>query len=178
MQGVAWTAIRLLGTTLLGTLFYLGSKMDGLGARIDGLSERVDALGARLDARLDGLSARLDAHLDRHPVDDSGAADETRPCGASRAPLWGGPQRCAFRRRRFHGLGFAGVSHHRGRDRWYSRRPFARWEFQAAIRSPFQVVATGPPGIRSPAHPGSITAWATRSLAGGRVAHRLLCSAA
>jgi hypothetical protein len=60
MVAVAWAAIGLLGATLLGMLFYLGSRIDSLGSRID-------ALGARLDARLDGLAARLDAHVERHP---------------------------------------------------------------------------------------------------------------
>ena len=77
MTGVAWTAIGLLATTLLGSLFYLGSKIDALSGRLDsrfdGLTGRVDALGARLDSRIDGLESRLDtmasridAHLERH----------------------------------------------------------------------------------------------------------------
>jgi len=70
MTAVAWTAIGLLATTLLWSLYYLGGKIDGLGvridARIDGLEARFDALAARLDARLDALAWRLDAHLQRH----------------------------------------------------------------------------------------------------------------
>ncbi len=70
MTQVAWTAIGLLAATLLGTLFYLGNKIDNINARIDGLSAslsgRIDALAARLDARIDALAARLDAHPESH----------------------------------------------------------------------------------------------------------------
>ena len=50
MDAAVWTAIGLLAATSLGTLFYLGARIDGLGARID------------------GLAARLDTHLDHHPT--------------------------------------------------------------------------------------------------------------
>ena len=73
MEAAVWTAIGLLAATSLGTLFYLGARIDGFGARIDGLGARVDSLAARMDARFDvmesrfdALSARLDTHLDRH----------------------------------------------------------------------------------------------------------------
>jgi hypothetical protein len=66
MDAAIWTAIGLLAATSLGSLFYLGSRIDGLGNRIDGLSNRIDALGARLDTRLDAMEARIDAHLERH----------------------------------------------------------------------------------------------------------------
>jgi hypothetical protein len=66
MDAAVWTAIGLLAATSLGSLFYLGSRIDGLGTRIDGLSNRIDALGARLDTRLDALESRIDAHLERH----------------------------------------------------------------------------------------------------------------
>jgi hypothetical protein len=66
MDAAAWTAIGLLAATSLGTLFYLGARIDGLGLRIDGLGGRIDALGSRLDARLDAFETRIDAHLDRH----------------------------------------------------------------------------------------------------------------
>lgn len=74
MVAVAWTAIGLLAATLVGSLFYLGSRIDHLGdslnARIDGLGEslnaRIDSLDARLSARIDGLSAKMDTHLERH----------------------------------------------------------------------------------------------------------------
>ena len=81
VEAAIWTAIGLLAATSLGTLFYLGSRMDALASRLDA---RMDALGSRLDsrmdggfarvdarfdaieARLDGLAARLDTHLDQH----------------------------------------------------------------------------------------------------------------
>lgn len=66
MDAVIWTAIGLLAATSLGSLFYLGSRIDGLGTRIDGLSNRIGALGARLDTRLDAIESRIDAHLERH----------------------------------------------------------------------------------------------------------------
>ena len=77
MDAAVWTAIGLVAATSLGTLFYLGSRMDGLAARLDARMEagfaRVDAGFARVDsrfdaieARFDGLALRLDAHLDRH----------------------------------------------------------------------------------------------------------------
>jgi hypothetical protein len=66
MDAAIWTAIGLLAATSFGSLFYLGSRIDGLGSRIDGLGNRIDALGARLDARLDAIEARIDAHLERH----------------------------------------------------------------------------------------------------------------
>jgi hypothetical protein len=66
MDAAVWTAIGLLAATSLGSLFYLGARIDGLGARIDGLGARMDGLGARMDARFDALEGRLDAHLDRH----------------------------------------------------------------------------------------------------------------
>lgn len=59
MDAAVWTAIGLLAATSLGSLFYLGARIDTLGARID-------ALGARMDSRFDTLEARFDAHLDRH----------------------------------------------------------------------------------------------------------------
>ena len=59
MDAAIWTALGLLAATSLGSLFYLGSRIDGLG-------NRVDALGARLDTRLDAIQSRIDAHLERH----------------------------------------------------------------------------------------------------------------
>jgi len=59
MDAAIWTALGLLAATSLGSLFYLGSRIDGLG-------NRVDALGARLDTRLDAMESRIDAHLERH----------------------------------------------------------------------------------------------------------------
>lgn len=77
MDAAIWTAIGLLAATSLGTLFYLGSRIDALAGRmdagfarvdgrIDSLSSRVDAGFSRVDARFDALETRLDTHLDRH----------------------------------------------------------------------------------------------------------------
>jgi hypothetical protein len=66
MDAAVWTAIGLLAATSLGTLFYLGSRIDGLGARIDALSARMDSRFDHMEERFDALAARLDAHLDRH----------------------------------------------------------------------------------------------------------------
>jgi hypothetical protein len=95
VQAIAWTAIALLATTLLGSLFYLGHRIDSLivridaqgshlggridaqgadlGGRIESLSGRIEAqgtdLGGRIDslsARIDALSGRMDTHLERH----------------------------------------------------------------------------------------------------------------
>ncbi len=52
MESAVWTAIGLVATTSLGTLFNLGS--------------RIDALAARMDSGFDGLASRLDAHLDEY----------------------------------------------------------------------------------------------------------------
>ncbi|MGH2794718.1 MAG: hypothetical protein ACRDKG_10490 [Actinomycetota bacterium] len=54
-----WAAIAILAAGLLGTLFYLGARIDALGGRID-------SLATRMDARFDALTARFDAHLDEH----------------------------------------------------------------------------------------------------------------
>jgi len=37
MEAAVWTAIGLLAATSLGTLFFLGARVDGLGDRVDGL---------------------------------------------------------------------------------------------------------------------------------------------
>jgi len=77
MSAAIWTAIGLLAATSLGTLFYLGSRIDALASRMDarfdaildvmeGRFARVDARFDAVDARLDALNARIDAHLDRH----------------------------------------------------------------------------------------------------------------
>jgi hypothetical protein len=59
MTAAIWTAIAVLAATTLGSLFYLGSRLDALAARIDAGFNSVNA-------RLDGVAARIDAHLDRH----------------------------------------------------------------------------------------------------------------
>jgi hypothetical protein len=77
MDAAIWTALGLLAATSLGSLFYLGSRIDGLGsrvdalgtrldARIDSLDAKVDAGFSRIDTRLDAISTRLDAHLEQH----------------------------------------------------------------------------------------------------------------
>jgi len=81
MEAAVWTAIVLLAATSLGTLFYVGSRMDALAARLDARMDsgfarvdarmdsgfaRVDARFDAVEARLDALAARLDAHLDQH----------------------------------------------------------------------------------------------------------------
>jgi len=70
---VALTAIAVLAATSIGTLFYLGARIDSLGAktgerfdsllaRMDARFDRVDARFDHIDDRFDALSARLDAH--------------------------------------------------------------------------------------------------------------------
>ena len=77
MQAATWTAIGILAAAMLGTLVYLGGRIDALAARIDarfnalenGLGGRIDAVGSRIDAlgaRVDALSGRMDTHIDRH----------------------------------------------------------------------------------------------------------------
>ncbi len=58
-EPAVWTAIGLVAAMSLGSLFYLGSRIDALAARIEA---RFDAM----ESRFDGLAARLDAHLGRH----------------------------------------------------------------------------------------------------------------
>ena len=91
MDAAVWTAIGLMATFSLGSVFYLGSRIDSLAARMDArfgsmesrfgsMESRFDAMDARfdmlsarmdtrfdgVDARLDAVNARIDAHLDRH----------------------------------------------------------------------------------------------------------------
>ena len=66
MDAAVWTAIGLLAATSLGSLFYLGSRIDALGSRIDALSARMDSRFDAVASRFDALEGRLDAHLDRH----------------------------------------------------------------------------------------------------------------
>jgi hypothetical protein len=58
MDAAVWTAIGLIAATSLGTLFYLGARIDGLGTRID-------ALSSRMDSRFDALEARMDSRFSR-----------------------------------------------------------------------------------------------------------------
>jgi hypothetical protein len=55
MEAAVWTAIAVLAATSLGTLFYLGARIDGHAARTD---DRFDALSARMDQRFDAFTAR------------------------------------------------------------------------------------------------------------------------
>jgi hypothetical protein len=73
VEAQIWTVIGLLAATLIGTLVYLGGRIESLGARVDGrldvLSSEVRAQSVRIDgisSRMDGLSARIEeqgAHL-------------------------------------------------------------------------------------------------------------------
>jgi hypothetical protein len=66
MVAVAWTAIGLLAATLLGSLYWLGSRIDALGGRLDG---RIDALSSRIDALVKEVARQgtlLEVHLERH----------------------------------------------------------------------------------------------------------------
>ena len=77
MEAALWTPITVLAATSLGSLFYLGSRIDALAARMDARIDSVDAkvdagftrMDLRFDAmesRFDALGSRLDAHLERH----------------------------------------------------------------------------------------------------------------
>jgi hypothetical protein len=61
-----WT-VAIRRSPSLGTLFYLGSRIDALAARMDARFDRVDARFDHMDERFDALAARLDTHLDHHP---------------------------------------------------------------------------------------------------------------
>jgi len=65
-MAAAWSAIGLVAAFAIGSLFYLGSRIDGIGNRLDSLSARMDSRFDRMDARFDGLQARIDSHFDRH----------------------------------------------------------------------------------------------------------------
>jgi hypothetical protein len=66
MDAAVWTAIGLLVATSLGSLFFLGLRIDVLAARTDACIARVDTRFDRIEERIDSFTARLDAHLDRH----------------------------------------------------------------------------------------------------------------
>jgi hypothetical protein len=57
MTAAIWTVISLFGALTIGSLFWLGTKIDQQG---QSLGSRIDALGARLDERIEGLAARTD----------------------------------------------------------------------------------------------------------------------
>lgn len=50
---------------VLGSLFYLGSRIDALAARMEAGFDRVDARFDRVDARFDRADARMDAFSDK-----------------------------------------------------------------------------------------------------------------
>ena len=62
MDAAVWTAIGLLVATSLGTLFYLGSRIDSLAARLDA---RIDAGFARVDTPFDAIESRLEGLASR-----------------------------------------------------------------------------------------------------------------
>jgi hypothetical protein len=66
MGAAVWTAIAILAAMSVGTLFYLGSRIDALATRMDARFDRVDARFDHMEERFDALAGRLDAHLDRH----------------------------------------------------------------------------------------------------------------
>lgn len=70
MEAASWTAIAILAATSLGSLFYLGARIDALGARldarIDAQAAEIRALRTDLTARIDSMSGRLDEHVRRH----------------------------------------------------------------------------------------------------------------
>ena len=59
-MGATWAALGFVGAFALGSLFYLG-------ARIDAVAARMDARFDRIDARFDSMIAKWDSHLERHP---------------------------------------------------------------------------------------------------------------
>jgi hypothetical protein len=86
VQAQVWTVIGLLAATLIGTLVYLGGRIESLGARmesrIDGLGggtdARIESLGARMESRIDGLGGRTDTR-----IESLGARMESRIDGLS-----------------------------------------------------------------------------------------------
>ncbi|MPZ70355.1 MAG: hypothetical protein GEU71_12635 [Actinobacteria bacterium] len=74
MEAQIWTLIGLLTATILGALFYLGT-------RIDGLASRIDAQGARLDSRIDGLNGRIDGLTRRVEEQGKALADDIYKLG-------------------------------------------------------------------------------------------------
>ena len=66
MEAASWTALGLLAATSLGTLFYLGPRIDSVGSGIDALSARMGSRFDAVDVRLDAVHARIDVHLERH----------------------------------------------------------------------------------------------------------------
>jgi hypothetical protein len=69
MEAVVWTAIGILAATSLGSVFYLGSRIDALAARMDSRFDaqdgRFDSLLGRFDARFDALEGRMESRFAR-----------------------------------------------------------------------------------------------------------------
>ena len=66
MEAAMWTAIGLCFATSLGSLFYLGSRIDALAARIDSRFDRMDSRFDRMDSRMDSISDKLMDHIRHH----------------------------------------------------------------------------------------------------------------
>jgi hypothetical protein len=79
MEAAVWTAIGLLAALSLGTLFYLGARIDALADRLDSVNGRIDTLSDSVSGRIDSLSSRIDERFDR--VDDRLARLEQRRIG-------------------------------------------------------------------------------------------------
>jgi hypothetical protein len=82
MEAAVWTAIAVLAATNLGSLFYLGARIDAQSARIDAqatdLGARIEAQGARLDARIEALTERIDTQNARIDTLSVTMADHVR----------------------------------------------------------------------------------------------------
>jgi hypothetical protein len=61
MDAAVWTAIGLLAATSLGTLFYLGSRIDALAARMDAGFDRVHARFDHIDDRFAQVDTQVRA---------------------------------------------------------------------------------------------------------------------
>ena len=79
VEAQVWTVIGLLAATLIGTLVYLGGRIEDLGARMESriyglgarMESRIDGLGGRADARIESRGARMDNHLDGLSAEDT-----------------------------------------------------------------------------------------------------------
>lgn len=88
MDAAVWTAIGLLAATSLGTLSYLGSRIDALAARMErgSTGSRVGSktwiLASTLRRHAWGLSAPVSTRTStgtRADVSEPGEAEERRP---------------------------------------------------------------------------------------------------
>ena len=61
MESAVWTAIGLVAAASIGTLFYLGARIDSLSARMDARFDRMDARFDHIDQRFDHVDDRFDA---------------------------------------------------------------------------------------------------------------------